>query len=91
MELIKKICSGYFDEKETEEKDSPEYQKQSDKCGKLFEELSDSLDEKQKKKLCNLDIEYFMLSGIWKDESFSEGCEKGFKLAIKLILNSLQG
>lgn len=90
MELIKTLCDSYFKEREEEEKDSQEYCKQSDKCEKLFNELSESLNDEQKKKLCDLDMEYFILSGIWRGEGFSEGCEKGFKFAVRLFMNSLQ-
>ena len=90
MEIIKEICKNNFKKSEPEEgKDSPENVEQSGKCQKLYEELSETLTEEQKKKLLELDMEYFMLGGQWKDDGFKEGSEKGFKLAVRLLLESL--
>lgn len=55
----------------------------------LYEKLFETLSDDQKKILCSLDTEYFLLSGQWKNDGFKEGTEKGFKLAIGLILDSL--
>jgi hypothetical protein len=89
--LIKKICGDYFSSLESEEeRDSPEYTKQNDRCHEIYEGLSETLDEKQKKKLLKLHLEEFTLRGQWRDEGFAEGSEKGFKLAVRLLLDSLR-
>jgi len=89
MELIKKICKDYFKDIEFEQEDSVEYAQQEEKCSVLYEELSASLNAEQKKRLCILDTEYFSLSAQWNIDGFNEGTVKGFKLAIRLILDSL--
>lgn len=72
-------------ELEQNETDSEEFKNQSQKCQALFEELCTTLNEDQKKKLINLDLEYFMSAGQWKDDGYKEGLELGFKLAVQLI------
>ena len=91
MYLIKEICNNLFGPKDDEEElDSPEFLKQSEKCQKEYDKLFDTLDEKQKKLLLNLDHEQFMLWGQQRNEGFFEGAEKGFKAAVRLILDCLR-
>jgi len=90
VSLISEICDKCFEYEEKEEKDSPEYDKQSEKCQRIYDELYENLNEEQKKTLLKLDWEHFMLSGQWKTDGFNEGAEKGFKLAVRLLFDSLK-
>lgn len=90
MNILDKMICYLSKELVKKEIDSEEFRKQSEKCQVLFEELCSTLSEEQKKKLLNLDLEYFMKAGQWKDDGYKEGLESGFKLAIQLVLDSLR-
>jgi hypothetical protein len=86
MNLIKEICKTC----EMDLADTALYIKQSEKCGSLFDELLNNLSDEQKKKLCGLDIEYNLLGHQLGTDGFNEGLEKGFKTAVRLVLDSLR-
>lgn len=85
MKILKALYEKYFDNNNKEQKDSEEFIFQRNKCIKLYDELWATLNEEQKKKLLQLDNGHFLLGGIWRDD----GIEHGFKLMIKLLVQSL--
>jgi hypothetical protein len=90
MPLIKEICSQYFRYAKRDEAYSPEYIKHSEKCYALYNELEEALDEEQKERLRILDDACLMHAGQCKDDGFNEGLEKGFKLAMRIMMDSMR-
>ena len=86
MDLVKKFCA---DNLKWDENDCPEFNLQSEKYEKLYDELHKTLNEEQKKKLLALNWEQFMSCGQNRDGGFAEGAEKGFRLAMRLLIESL--
>jgi|GEM_PF-2381745 len=89
MKILTTLYEKYFDDAEKDKRYSNEFIVQRNKCIKLYDELSATLNKVQKKKLRKLDSEYFMLGGILEDNGIEEGIENGFKLMIKLLIQSL--
>jgi len=64
--------------------------KQNLKLNKLYDKLEATLNEEQKKILCDFDTEYFSLVELKRTESFEEGIKNGLKLAFRLLLDSIK-
>ena len=94
MNLVKELTKHLVkqhDSNDNNVQESKEYSEQSIKCDELSDMLYNTLNEEQKKLLRKLEIEYGILSSIWNGDGFTEGAERGFRMGIKLILESLDG
>ena len=89
MKILKALYEKYFDDTDKEQKDSDEFISQRNKCIKLYDDLAQALTDEQKKKLLELDNEHFMPGGICNDDGIEQGIQNGFKLLMKLLIESI--
>ena len=89
MKILTALYEKQFGNNEKELLDSDEFISQRNKYLKLYDELSATLNEEQKKKLYELDSAHFKLGDIIRNEGVEQSTENGFKLMMKYLIQSL--
>ena len=89
MKNFQDLLDKQYDPDEYEPEPSSEFASKERKCDAIFETLKETLNQEQWQLLDNLSMEYRLLCDISRVDGYIDGSERGVKLALRLLVESL--